>query len=109
MRDIFTLPKVHLHVHLENTIRWDTLRDIGSANGVQIPDDIATFGDFATFFAQNDLVRACLRRPGDFHRIAYEFCQDESRQGTRYAEASFTAAAHGERLGDLAMPLTVVC
>ncbi|WP_067466963.1 adenosine deaminase [Actinomadura macra] len=108
MRDLFTLPKVHLHVHLESTVRWDTLRDIGAANGVRVPDDIGTFGDFAAFFAQNDLVRACLRRPDDFRRVAYEFCQDEARQGTRYAEASFTAAAHGERLGDLDMPLTAV-
>ncbi|QXJ23509.1 adenosine deaminase [Actinomadura graeca] len=108
MRDLLTLPKVHLHVHLESTVRWDTLRDIAAANGVRVPDDTATFGGFAAFFAQNDLVRQCLRRPEDFRRIAYEFCQDEARQGTRYAEASFTAAAHGERLGDLDMPLTAV-
>ncbi|TDD82133.1 adenosine deaminase [Actinomadura rubrisoli] len=108
MRDLLRLPKTHLHVHLENTVRWDTLREIGAANGVKVPDDIGRFGGFAAFFAQNDLVRACLRRPDDFHRMAYEFCQDEAAQGARYAEASFTAAAHGERLGDLDMPLGAV-
>ncbi|WP_131742754.1 adenosine deaminase [Actinomadura roseirufa] len=108
MRDLLKLPKAHLHVHLESTIRRDTLRDFGAANGVTVPDDVAAFGGFAAFFARNDLVRACLRRPGDFRRMAYEFCQDEAEQGTRYAEASFTAAAHGERLGDLDMPLTAV-
>lgn len=108
VRDLLTLPKAHLHVHLESTVRWSTLREIGTANGVKVPDDVGTFGDFASFFAQNDLVRACLQRPADFRRIAYEFCEDEAAQGTRYAEASFTAAAHGERVGDLGMPLTAV-
>jgi adenosine deaminase len=105
VRDLLSLPKAHLHVHLESTIRWSTLREIGAANGVRVPGDVGSFGDFASFFAQNDLVRACLRRPGDFRRIAYEFCEDEAAQGVRYAEVSFTAAGHGERLGDLAMPL----
>ena len=108
VRDPLTLPKAHLHVHLESTIRWATLREIGAANGVHVPGDVGAFGGFAAFFAQNDLVRGCLRRPGDFRRIAYEFCEDEAAQGTRYAEVSFTAAGHGERLGDLDMPLTAV-
>ncbi|MFA1549294.1 adenosine deaminase [Actinomadura chokoriensis] len=108
MRDLLTLPKAHLHVHLESTVRWTTLQEIGAANGLRVPDRTDTFGDFASFFAQNDLVRACLRRPDDFRRIAYEFCADESAQGVQYAEVSFTAAGHGERLGDLAMPLQAV-
>ncbi|NKZ02704.1 adenosine deaminase [Actinomadura latina] len=108
MRDLLSLPKAHLHVHLESTVRSATLREIGAANGVRVPDDVGTFGDFASFFAQNDLVRACLRRPADFRRIAYEFCEDESAQGVQYAEVSFTAAGHGERLGDLGMPLRAV-
>ncbi|GAA0550113.1 adenosine deaminase [Actinomadura livida] len=89
-------------------MRWGTLREIGAANGVTVPEDGVRFGSFAEFFAQNDLVRACLRRPADFRRVAYEFCEDEAAQGTRYAEVSFTAAGHGERLGDLGMPLAAV-
>jgi len=108
VRDLLSLPKAHLHVHLESTVRWGTLREIGAANGVEVPGEGGAFGDFASFFARNDLVRDCLRRPDDFRRIAYEFCADESAQGVQYAEVSFTAAGHGERLGDLAMPLQAV-
>jgi adenosine deaminase len=111
VRDLRELPKAHLHVHLESTVRSSTLREIGAANGVQVPeppDGGSGLGGFAGFFAQNDLIRECLRRPADFHRIAAEFCADEAAQGTRYAEVSFTAAAHGERLGDLEMPLRAV-
>jgi adenosine deaminase len=44
-------------------------------------------------------VRACLRTPADFARVAREFCADEAASGVRYAEVSFTAASHGERAG----------
>lgn len=108
MRDLVGLPKAHLHVHLESAVRWATLREIGAANGMEVPEDGVRFGSFSAFFATNDLVRACLQRPEDFRRVAYEFCEDEAAQGTRYAEVSFTAAGHGERLGDLHMPLTAV-
>ncbi|MBA9005767.1 adenosine deaminase [Thermomonospora cellulosilytica] len=111
MRDLLTLPKAHLHVHLESTVRPATLREIAAANGLPVPPDPppgGAFGGFAGFFAYNDLVRACLRTPADFHRIAREFCHDEAAQGTAYAEVSFSAAAHGERLGDPDMPLRAV-
>jgi adenosine deaminase len=107
VRDLLGLPKAHLHVHLESTVRWPTLREIGAANGLTVPEQPA-LGTFAAFFEQNALVRECLQRPADFRRIALEFCADEAAQGTRYAEVSFTAAAHGERLGDLDMPLRAV-
>ncbi|MCP2342856.1 adenosine deaminase [Actinomadura rupiterrae] len=109
MRDLTTLPKAHLHVHLESTVRRPTLTAIAAANGLDVPDvQNAELGGFAAFFALNTLVRDALRTPDDFRRIAYEYCEDEAAQGTRYAEVSFTAAAHGERLGDLNMPIAAV-
>jgi adenosine deaminase len=111
MRDLLLLPKAHLHVHLESTIRWTTLREIGAANGVPVPapsDGPLVFDGFRQFADHNALVRTCLRRPEDFRRIAAEFCADEAAQGTRYAEVTFTAASHGERLGDPDMPLDAV-
>lgn len=108
MRDLSLLPKAHLHVHLESTIRWATLREIGARNGVSVPDRGGTFGDFGEFAAHLELVRSCLRRPEDFTRIAAEFCADEAADGTRYAEVMFTAAGHGERLGRMEMPLEAV-
>ena len=53
-------------------------------------------------------MRDLLRLPDHFYRVAEEFSEDEATQGVRYAEVTFTAAAHGERLGDLTMPLNAV-
>jgi adenosine deaminase len=104
VRDLTLLPKVHLHVHLESTIRWSTLRELG----VREPANPLAFNGFREFADYNALIRESLRRPADFTRVAEEFCADEAAQGTRYAEVSFTAAAHGERLGDPEMPLDAV-
>ncbi|SER06753.1 adenosine deaminase [Lentzea xinjiangensis] len=108
MRDLAALPKAHLHVHLESTVRPDTLADLVDDHGVEVPRARGPFEGFAQFAAHNGAVRDCLRRAEDFHRIAYEFCAEEAAQGTRYAEVTFTAAAHGERLGDPDMPLEAV-
>ncbi len=108
MRDIARLPKAHLHVHLESTVRWTTAREIADANGLTAPELPPAFAGFREFADYNSLVRECPRRPEDFRRIALEFCEDEAAQGTGYAEVTFTAASHGERLGRPEMPLEAV-
>jgi adenosine deaminase len=107
VRDPLGLPKVDLHVHLEDTIRPATVEELALSHGMPVPLT-APITDSASFFRVHEAVRNCLRTAADFHRVALEFCEDEAAQGTRYAEVSFTAAAHGERLGDLSMPLRAV-
>ncbi|MBG0827535.1 adenosine deaminase [Planomonospora sp. ID67723] len=103
MRDLRLLPKAHLHVHLESTVRPQTVREWGGP-----PEPEGPFTSFREFADQRARVRALLRTPEHFRRMALEFCQDEAAQGTRYAEVTFTAASHGERVGALEMPLEAV-
>lgn len=104
MRDLRLLPKAHLHTHLESTVRADTIRDLGGEPPVQD----RPFSSFREFADQRASVRDLLRDHRHFRRIAEEFCQDEAAQGVRYAEVTFTAAAHGERVDDPQMPLRAV-
>ncbi|MGI8331653.1 adenosine deaminase [Actinomadura scrupuli] len=104
MKDLHLLPKAHLHTHLESTVRPGTIRELGGEPPVQD----RPFAGFREFADQRAAVRALLRDRRHFRRIAEEFCQDEAAQGVRYAEVTFTAAAHGERLNDPEMPLEAV-
>jgi adenosine deaminase len=104
VRDLRQLPKAHLHTHLESTIRPGTIRELGG----EPPAQDQPFTSFRGFADQRAGLRALLRDYRHFRRIAEEFCQDEAAQGVRYAEVTFTAAAHGERLDDPQMPLEAV-
>jgi adenosine deaminase len=105
VRDLTTLPKAHLHVHLEGAIRPETVAALaGQHHGL----DPSPYTDPADFFRRTALVRDCLRRPEDFYRAAVEFCEDELAGGSRWVEVMFTAAAHGARLGDRDGPLRAV-
>jgi adenosine deaminase len=107
VRDLLSLPKTNLHVHLEDTVRPQTLKEIAASHGLPVGSGTSVT-DSASFFAAITVVRNCLLTFEDFYRIAVEYCADEAAQGTRYAEVSFTAAAHGERLGNMTMPLRAV-
>ncbi|MER7504521.1 adenosine deaminase [Nonomuraea pusilla] len=103
MRDVRSLPKAHLHVHLESTVRPETVRELGG-----VPEPEEGFTGFRAFADARARVRDLLRTADDFRRVALEFCEDEAAQGTRYAEVTFTAASHGERVGAPEMPLEAV-
>jgi adenosine deaminase len=92
-RDLAELPKAHLHVHLEST--------------VPVPKPLV-FNGFREFADHNSALRESLRTAEDFTRLAREFAEAEAADGTRYVEVTFTAAAHGERLGDPELPLEAV-
>jgi adenosine deaminase len=107
VRDLLSLPKANLHVHLEDAIRPRTVAEIAASHDMRLPPG-TPITDSASFFAAHDAVRNCLLTFADFRRVAVEYCADEAAQGTGYAEVSFTAAGHGERLGDMEMPLRAV-
>jgi adenosine deaminase len=105
-RTLRTLPKVHLHVHLEGAMRLSTVRELAARGGSDAPS--VGFVDLTGFFVAYQRVRECLREPEDFRRIALELCQDEAAQGVRYAEVTFNPAFHALRLDDWDMPLASI-
>lgn len=105
MSDLPKLPKAHLHVHAESTVRPDTLTELAARHGVDLGPRRRAFAGFRDFADHNARTRACLRDPADFARVGRELLEDEARQGTVHAEVTFSAASHGDRLGDPEMPL----
>ena len=109
MRDLLSLPKVHLHVHLEGSMRPSTVLELAGRYGVELPAGLREgryeFHDFAHFIAEWVAGLRSLQRPEDVRRIAYEFCEDQAADGVRYAEVSFSLPEHSVHTGDWDGPI----
>ena len=103
MRDLRTLPKVELHIHLEGSVRAATLRELAARDGASLPhglrEDGWTFEGPLDFIGNYLELCQLLTTLDDFRRIAEEFCEDLAATGVRYAEAVFSPANHARRLG----------
>lgn len=100
------VPKAELHVHLEGTIRPQTLLELARRNKVALPatnpqelQQWFTFRDLAHFVEIFFLVSRCLKTAEDYELIAYEFGEEMKRQNVRYAEVTFSACTHAFSLG----------
>jgi aminodeoxyfutalosine deaminase len=97
-----TEPKIELHVHLEGTIRPETLLQIARRNGERLPADTAEdlaaiyeFTDFAHFIDVWILTTNCLRTREDFRQIALDYAAEAASHGAVYLEGIFSP---GERV-----------
>lgn len=94
---ITKMPKVELHVHLEGSVRPETLLKLAERHQVSLPaDDEAglrkwyTFRDFDHFIEIYMTISSCLRTPEDIELIAREFLIGQAEQNIRYSEVTFT-------------------
>jgi adenosine deaminase len=94
------MPKVELHVHLEGSIRPQTLAELAAANHVDLPGGIAaaySFSDFQGFIDAYMRCAACLCTHEDFQRVTYELLCDEAAQNIRYCEVFLSPMQHLRR------------
>jgi aminodeoxyfutalosine deaminase len=85
-------PKIELHVHLEGTVRPDTLRAIAKRNDYALPDDLESlyrFRDFAHFIEVFELSAGALQSYDDFRQIVVEYAAEAATHGAVYLEAIF--------------------
>jgi aminodeoxyfutalosine deaminase len=90
-------PKVELHVHLEGTVRPETLLAIAKRNGEALPADtveglreLYRFRDFDHFIEVWILTTNCLRREDDFRQVVADYAAEAKRHGAVYLEAIFS-------------------
>jgi aminodeoxyfutalosine deaminase len=85
-------PKIELHVHLEGTVRAETLRAIAKRNDYPLPDDLESlyrFRDFRHFIEIFELTAGALHRYDDFRQIVVEYAAEAASHGAVYLEAIF--------------------
>jgi adenosine deaminase len=104
MRDLRTLPKVELHVHLEGSVRIETVRDLADRDGATLPSALGPHGwSFAgpsDFIEQYVALCSLMTSLDDLRRLGCEVTEDLAASGVRYAEAVFTPSAHAASFGD---------
>lgn len=82
-RDLASLPKAELHVHLEGTVRLATREEFAARTGATIPRE---FTDLNSFIEAYLASWQTMTQPGDYARLVREYCEDAARSGIRYAE-----------------------
>jgi aminodeoxyfutalosine deaminase len=88
-------PKIELHVHLEGTVRPDTLRAIAKRNDYALPADLDSlyrFRDFAHFIEVWILTTNALRTADDFRQVVTDYAAEAVSHGAVYLEGIFSPA-----------------
>jgi adenosine deaminase len=93
------LPKAELHVHLDGSLRPETMIDLAGQANVALPsyeadplrrfmlvDDAANLEDYLHRF---DLTIPLLQTPDAIERVAYEMVEDAARDNVRYLEVRY--------------------
>ena len=113
MRDLRSLPKVELHLHVEGSARPATLREFADRDGANLPHGMGsdgwTFGGSLDFIDNYLELCQLFATLDDFRRLAVELCADLAATGVPYAEAVFSPGNHARRLdGDWFGPIEAV-
>lgn len=98
VRDLATLPKGHLHIHLEGAMRPSTLAELADKAGIPVPE-IRGYGSFSAFSATYVASCQVLETRDDFARLVYEVVEDSVLGGAVWVEPSFYAPHHRNRFG----------
>lgn len=98
-RDITTIPKAELHIHLNGSIREATASTLARRHG-QDPETVLRlvdgrypghYDDFGGFLAAYMLANQFVRTPEDLELVAEDFARGQAAQNIAYSEAIFTA------------------
>jgi adenosine deaminase len=94
---ITKMPKVELHVHLEGSVKPETLITLASKYKIDLPaknldelKDWYTFKDFDHFIEVYSTISSCFRHVDDIELITREFLIGQAAQNIRYSEVTFT-------------------
>jgi adenosine deaminase len=93
------MPKVELHVHMEGSIRPETVLKLAQRNDVELPATTVEglrewyrFRDFPHFVEVYIAVSKTIKTADDIELIAREFLQGQAEQNILHSEVTYTAA-----------------
>jgi aminodeoxyfutalosine deaminase len=99
-----TFPKIELHVHLEGTVRPETLLEIARRNDYPLPADtvegiakLYDYRDFAHFIEVWILTTFALQTHDDFRQVVVDYAEEAAGHGAVYLEGIFSPAERARR------------
>ena len=99
-------PKIELHVHLEGTVRPETLLEIARRNDYALPCTtvqelraLYEFRDFAHFIEVWILTTNALRTSEDFRQVVVDYAAEAAHHGAVYIEGIFSPSERVRRGG----------
>jgi len=105
---IRALPKTDLHVHLDGSLRPQTILELGHEQGVQLPADSAAgieaavgagsqFGSLVEYLKGFQLTLSVLQTAEALERAAFELAEDAHRENVLYMEVRYAPMLHTQR------------
>lgn len=103
------LPKTDLHVHLDGSLRLETIIDLAKRHHVELPscDPVElgqamnigqNCGSLVEYLKAFDVTLRVLQHEDALYRVAYELAEDAARENVRYMEVRYSPMLH-TRLG----------
>jgi adenosine deaminase len=99
-RDLRTLPKAHLHLHLEGSARPATIVELAARCGITV-DRLNAFATLPEFIECYGIAVSVITRGEDLERICYELLLDEAGQGVRWCEPSVAPDMYVPAIGSV--------
>ncbi|MBD3369260.1 adenosine deaminase family protein [Candidatus Fermentibacteria bacterium] len=101
---LLRLPKPELHVHLDGSIRPQTLLELAAEMGMELPSGTVdglyetvykeTYEDLKDYLRSFRYSYLVMRDPESIERVSYELAVDNQREGVRYVEVRFAPQLH---------------
>ena len=100
-RSLATLPKAELHIHLEGSMRRETLISLCSKYDIAVPEDTRGkhFEDFTAFADVYIAACECLREEADLRRLVLEVAEDAAASGATWIEPALSMYLYIDRFG----------
>ncbi len=99
---LFRMPKAELHVHLDGSLRAETMLELAAELGIALPSSDAgelrafmearNVTDLPEYLQRFDLTLSLMQQAPALERIAYELAVDLAAENVRYAEIRFSPA-----------------
>jgi adenosine deaminase len=104
-----SLPKTDLHVHLDGSLRLETILDLAKTAHIELPASDESglraaigcgnhFGSLVEYLRGFDITLRVMQTEESLERIAFELAEDAHRENVRYMEVRYAPMLH-TRLG----------